>query len=94
MRIAIFIFVSALLAFGCSDSKNPVREYGSNLTGAVKKAEQAKVIADLTTIKMEIMRYKAENGEFPPSLQALGNKAVNPDLFAYDPATGTVSPAR
>ena len=90
-RIAL-VFVFAFLATtGCSDDKNPVREYGSTLTGAVKKAEKAKTVADLVTIKAEIMRYKAESGEYPPNLQALKMKDLYPNLYTYDPETGAVA---
>ena len=80
--ISVIIIICAFLtAAGCSDDKNPVREYGSTLTGAIKKADKAKANADLLTIKMEIMRYKAESGEFPLSLHALNMKDIYIDFY-------------
>jgi hypothetical protein len=94
LRIMVVIALAILAGASCSDDKNPVREYGSTLTGAIKKAEKAKVTADLVTIKAEIMRYKAERGEFPPSLQALNMRDIYPDLYRYNPETGEVSTAQ
>ncbi|MCX5899166.1 MAG: hypothetical protein NTX06_00260 [Proteobacteria bacterium] len=94
LRIMVVIALAILIETSCSDDKNPVREYGSTLTGAVKKAERAKVLADMVTIKAEIMRYKAERGDFPPSLQALNMREIYPDLYRYNPETGEVSVAQ
>lgn len=94
LRIMVVIALAMLVGAGCSDDKNPVREYGSTLTGAVKKAEKAKVLADMVTIKAEIMRYKTERGDFPPSLQALNMREIYPDLYRYNPETGEVSLAQ
>ena len=94
LRIMVAIALVILIGTSCSDDKNPVREYGSTLTGAVKKAERAKVVADMVAIKAEIMRYRAENGNPPPSLQALNMKEIYPNLYRYDPETGEVSLAQ
>ena len=94
LRIMVLICLVILAGAGCSDDKNPLREYGSTLTGAVKKAERTKVLADMMTIKAEIMRYKAENGAFPPSLQALNMREIYPDLYKYNPETGEVALAQ
>ena len=94
LRIMLVIALAILLGTGCSDDKNPVREYGSTLTGAVKKAERAKVLADMLTIRSEIMRYKAERGEFPQSLNDLNLKEIDPELYTYDPETGAVALAQ
>ena len=94
LRIIMVVALAILIGTSCSDDKNPVREYGSTLTGAVKKAERAKVLADMVAIKAEIMRYKAENGSFPPSLRALNMKEIYPDLYQYNPETGEVSLAQ
>ncbi len=91
LRIMVCVALAVLIGTSCSDDKNPVREYGSTLTGAVKKAERAKVVADLVAIKAEIMRYRAENGNPPPSLQALNMKEIYPDLYRYNPETGEVA---
>jgi len=91
VRIFLIIVFAILAGAGCSDDKNPVREYGNTLTGAVKKAERTKVLTDMVTIKAEIMRYKAERGEYPPSLQALNMREIYPDLYSYDPETGVVA---
>jgi PBP1b-binding outer membrane lipoprotein LpoB len=90
-RIILVISLTILIGAGCSDEKNPVREYGSTLTGAVKKAEKTKVLADMLTIRSEIMRYKAENGSFPPSLDDLRMKDIDSDLYTYNPETGQIA---
>jgi hypothetical protein len=92
LRIIVAISLAILIGAGCSDDKNPVREYGSALTGAVKKAEKTKGLADMLTIRTEIMRYKTENGEFPQSLVDLKMKDLDPDLYNYNPETGQVMP--
>lgn len=88
--IAIIAF-ACLMATGCSDDKNPVREYGTTLTGAVKKAEKAKAVADLVTIKAELMRYKAEHGEYPSNLESLNLPDIYPGVYTYDPETGAIA---
>jgi PBP1b-binding outer membrane lipoprotein LpoB len=94
LRIMAFITLAILIGAGCSDDKNPVREYGTTLTGAVKKAEKTKVLADMATIRSEIMRYKAENSVFPPSLNDLNMKDIDTDLYTYNPETGQVALAQ
>lgn len=91
VRTAAIISFICLVATGCSDDKNPVREYGTTLTGAVKKAERAKAVADLVTIKAEIMRHKAANGQYPPSLQELNLRDIYPNHYTYDPETGSIT---
>ena len=88
--VAIIVF-ACVMATGCSDDNNPFRVYGSTLTGAVKKAEKAKVVSDLVTINAEIMRYKAERGEYPTSLQVLNMRDIYSDMYTYDPETGAVA---
>lgn len=92
-QIIILIFCVILAGAGCSDN-NPVKEYGSTLTGAVKKAEKAKAAADLLTIKAEIMRSKVDKGEYPSSLQDLNLQDIYTDLYSYDPETGAVALAK
>lgn len=92
-KIGALLIFAFLVAAGCSDDNNPVKEYGDTLTGAVKKAEKAKTVADLMTIKAEIMRYKIERGEYPPNLQALNMRDIYPDMYRYDPETGAIAPA-
>ncbi len=94
LRIMAVITLAILIGASCSDEKNPVREYGSTLTGAVKKAEKTKVLADMVTIRSEIMQYKAENGAFPPGLNDLRMKDIDPDLYNYNPETGQVALAK
>ena len=94
VRIMLLIALAVLVGTDCSEDQNPVSQYGKNLTGAVKKAEKTKVTADLLTIKTEIIRYKAEHGSFPPSLEALNLKDIYPHLYTYDPETGAVAVAR
>jgi hypothetical protein len=94
LRIMVVIALAMLAGAGCSDDKNPLREYGSTLTGAVKKAEKTKVLADMVTIRAEIMRFKAENGAYPQSLNDLNMKDIKPELYNYDPETGQVSRAQ
>lgn len=94
LRIMAVVTLAILIGASCSDDKNPVREYGSTLTGAVKKAEKTKVLADMVAIKSEIMRYKTENGAFPQSLNDLNMKEIDPDLYNYNPETGQVALAQ
>jgi len=94
LRNMAVITLAILIGASCSDDKNPVREYGTTLTGAVKKAEKTKVLADMATIRSEIMRYKAENSAFPPSLNELNMKDIDADLYTYNPETGQVALAQ
>jgi hypothetical protein len=94
LRILAAISLIVLLGAGCSDDKNPVKQYGKTLTVSLEKAEKAKILADMLTIRTEIMRYKAEHNEFPQSLDDLNMKDINADMYRYNSETGEVALAQ
>jgi hypothetical protein len=94
LRILTAIGLIVILGVGCSDDQNPVRQYGKTLTGSLGKAEKAKALADMRTIKTEIMRYKAEHDQFPQSLDDLNMKDINAGMYRYNTETGEVALAQ
>ena len=95
MRRFFIVFILALsIGAGCSDDQNPLRQYGKTLTGSLGKAEKAKIVADLRTIRAEIVRYKSENGEYPPTIEALNLPNIYPGAYNYNSETGEVTQAQ
>ena len=93
MKLAFAVAV-ALMALGCSDSSNPVAQYGDAMTSAYSKGKAIGPVADLNSVKMTIAAYYASNEKYPASLEevsALMRTPLPPDMYSYDPSTGVVS---
>ena len=81
------------VAVGCSESQNPIAQYGSEVLGAHERTQRVKARADMQAIKTGIQEYYVERGRYPASLTDLSlvqNQGINPDLYVYDPATGSI----
>lgn len=81
------------VAVGCSESQNPIAQYGNEVLGAHERTQRVKARADMQAIKTGIQEYYVERGRYPASLTDLSlvaNQGIDPDLYVYDPATGSI----
>jgi hypothetical protein len=91
--LALTVFI-ALVALGCSQSNNPVEQYGGMLTTSYSQGKVAGQVADLNAVKVTIASYYASNERYPASLEevsALMRVPLPPDRYDYNPATGIIS---
>ncbi|MFQ5883009.1 MAG: type II secretion system protein GspG [Candidatus Methylomirabilales bacterium] len=82
-----------LVVVGCGESENPFQQYGKEVIQAHGRAERAQARANLRVLKTAIQQYQVETGRFPASLTDLPlvqNQGIDPNLYIYDPATGSV----
>ncbi|MFQ5847433.1 MAG: hypothetical protein ACE5IQ_07110 [Candidatus Methylomirabilales bacterium] len=89
----IVVGMLLLLLGGCGESQNPIEEYGKEVIQAKGRAERVRAQADLQVLKTAIQQYYVERGRFPVSLTDLPlvqNQGIDPTLYAYDPATGSI----
>jgi hypothetical protein len=98
----IMLFSLILLTGGCGAKddesinepadKNALEEYSSTLLNSLSKAKKAQLQASLPAIRLQINRYKQEQGRYPDSLEDL---SLPPDiplaLLDYSAETGEVS---
>jgi hypothetical protein len=85
--------IFALAFVGCGESQNPIRQYGNEVIHARERTERVKARADVHVLKTAVQQYYIERGRFPESLSALPlvqHQGIDPDLYVYDPATGSI----
>jgi hypothetical protein len=57
------------------------------------RVERVRAQADLQALKTTIQEFYVERGHFPASLNDLAlvqNQGIDPNVYAYDPATGSI----
>jgi hypothetical protein len=100
--VVIMLFSLVLLTGGCGQKEdesinepadeNALEEYSSNLLNSLSKAKKAQVQASLPAIRLQINRFKQEQGRYPDSLADL---SLPPDIplavLDYSAETGVVS---
>ncbi len=82
-----------LVAVGCSESQNPIQQYGNEVIQAGERTKRLRARADMQALKTGIQQYYIEQGRFPASLSDLPivqYQDLDPDLYAYDPSTGSI----
>ncbi len=85
--------IFALVVVGCGESQNPIQQYGEEVIQAYGRTKRVKARADMQAVKTAIQQYYIETGHFPASLTDLSlvqNQGIDPNLYAYDPATGSI----
>ena len=85
--------IFALVVVGCGESQNPIQQYGEEVIQAHGRTKRVKARADMQAVKTAIQQYYIETGRFPASLTDLSlvqNQGIDPNLYAYDPATGSI----
>ena len=97
MRRQIWIATAAammlLVAVGCSESDNPIQQYGKEVIQAGERTKRVRARADMQALKTAIQQYYIEQGRFPSSLSDLPTvqyQEIDTDLYVYDPATGSI----
>ncbi len=82
-----------LVAVGCSESQNPIQQYGEEVIQAGERTKRVRARADMQALKTAIQQYYIEQGSFPASLSDLPivpYQEIDPDLYDYDPDTGRI----
>ena len=82
-----------LVAVGCSESQNPIQQYGNEVIQAGERTKRLRARADMQALKTGIQQYYIEQGRFPASLSDLPivqYQDLDPDLYAYNPSTGSI----
>lgn len=87
------VTVVGMVLLGCSESQNPIAQYGNEVLGAHERTQRVRARADMQAITTGIQEYYVEQGRYPVSLTDLSlvqNQGIDPDLYVYDPATGNI----
>jgi len=82
-----------LVAVGCSESQNPIQQYGNEVIQAGERTKRLRAKADMQALKTAIQQHYIEQGRLPASLSDLPivqYQDLDPDLYAYDPSTGSI----
>lgn len=97
----IMLFSLVLLTGGCGAqddesmsepaSENALEEYSSTLLNSLSKAKKARIQASLPAIRLQINRFKQEQGRYPDSLEDLRIPDIPLVLLDYNAETGEVS---
>jgi len=85
--------IMLLVSAGCSDSQNPIHQYGQEVIQAGERTKRVRAQADMQALKTAIQQHYIERGHFPESLDELSivqYQGIDPDLYSYDPATGGI----
>jgi hypothetical protein len=92
-RETLLVLALALVPYGCERENNPVDQYGTGLVDAYKESQAAGEQATLSAIRSAVAVHRATEGKYPESLDAIAagmGTPLDPDVYAYDPATGSV----
>lgn len=82
-----------LVGVGCSESQNPIQQYGNEVIQAGERTKRVRAKADMQALKTAIQQYYIEEGRFPESLSDLSvvqYQEIDTNLYVYDPATGSI----
>ncbi len=60
-----------LVTLGCSESQNPITQYGNEVLGAHERTQTVKARTDMQAIKTGIQEYYVERRRYPSSLTDL-----------------------
>lgn len=83
-----------LLTFAAGCKENPVEEYGTGLVDKYQSTQKDADAASLSLLRQSIRMYRTANGRYPASLDELSaatGTELDPEKFAYDPATGELT---
>jgi hypothetical protein len=79
----------------CSDDKNPAQQYGNTMVQSLKSTKNVEKKVNVLEMQKSIQEFNAANGRYPADLNevaAFNGMVLESDKYAYDPATGTLTP--
>ena len=85
--------IMLLVAAGCSDSQDPIQQYGQEVIQASERTKRVRGQADMQALKTALQQYSIKRGHFPESLDELSivqYQRIDRDPYSYDPATGRI----
>jgi hypothetical protein len=88
-----FSLCLVFLVSGCED--NPVDRYGTGLVDSYKSTQEKADAASLAMTRSAVQTFRTANGRYPESLEELSSSTgtkLDASKYAYDPATGEISP--
>ncbi|GBE02226.1 hypothetical protein BMS3Bbin06_01988 [bacterium BMS3Bbin06] len=89
--LLILVLSSALLTIGCQEK--PAEQYGNRLVNEYQRTQRVADRINLNEIRKSIEAFHAEYGRYPGNLQELAGYAgtrLNPEMYDYDPETGSL----
>ena len=94
MRRVLFLALAGLVLICSCESKNPVEQYGDDVTGAYKSTERFVGQINLQSLQEAVRSFHAMNGRYPNDLSELEHfvgTALDPARYDYNPSTGTIT---
>jgi len=96
-RLLLFLALASLpLIFSC-ESKNPVEQYGDDVTRAYKGTRQFGNQMDVKNLQDAVRSFQVMNGRYPNDLKELEHFAgttLDAAKYEYDPSTGIITAKR
>lgn len=92
MKGILFACLVAFVAVGCDG--NPVEDVAEELMVSYDRSRDAADEASLQATQRYIRSYRALNGKYPESLEEIQGSigpGFDPDLYLYDPRTGSLT---
>ena len=93
MTVRLIIALAALAILFSCESKNPVEQYGDDVTKAYKGTQQFGSQMDVKNLQDAIRSFQVMNGRYPNDLKEIEHFTGTPldsSKYEYDPSTGIV----
>lgn len=94
MTVRLIVTLTALAVLSSCESKNPVEQYGDDVTKAYKGTQQFGSQMDVKNIQDAIRSFQVMNGRYPNDLKEIEHFTGTPldgSKYEYDPSTGTLA---
>ena len=92
MKRIILACLFVFLVFGCD--RDTDQDYADEVVETLDRTQEFADNMSLQAIQRNIRSYRALNGKYPESVEALATIAgynFDPDKYEYDPDTGIIS---
>lgn len=94
MTVRLIVMLTALAVCSSCESKNPVEQYGDDVTKAYKRTQQFGSRMEVKNLQDAIRSFQVMNGRYPNDLKEIEQFIGTPldsGKYEYDPSTGTVA---
>jgi len=94
MVVLLFMIVACAAVFFSCEGKNPVEQYGNDVTRAYKQAGQSAEQASVKNLQDAIRSFQTMNGRYPNDLKELEQFAgthLDSSKYEYDHSSGSIS---
>ncbi len=93
-KVIPFLILVNLVFLSSCESKNPVEQYGNDVTTAYKGTQQFGARTSIKNLQDAIKAFQAMNGRYPVDLKELEHFIGSPldgSKYEYDASTGIIS---